>query len=265
MLQSGHLLSPHTPTLVAYPLLLPDVSPFTACAVCERSFGLGGIVGEELGWEAAFLVLGFPGLVLAAAFMWTVDPPRSGTDTAEMKEGGEEAASLSQFQVIFVLLRNPYYLCGVLGQCLNTFGTGGMADWFPTWMQRQGMSESGAGLGVGGITVVGGILGNILGPYLASKFHGTINNSYRHHTSPHYSHTSLALVSVVSAVAHFVSCHCLCPACSSGCAGSDDVDCRHSATATGLIRYAHSCDVGFTVYRTSVVMVLPWTSVVIVF
>ena len=141
-------------------------------------FGLGGVIGEELGWQAAFLILGMPGLTLGVGFLFTVDPERSATDTPEMKAGAAEAARLSQLQVLLALLRNPHYLSGALGQCLNTFGAGGMADWFPTYLQRQGVSESVAGLGVGGITVVGGIAGNVLGPWLASRTAPHLNNSY---------------------------------------------------------------------------------------
>ena len=132
-------------------------------------FGLGGVIGEEFGWQAAFLILGLPGLLLGVAFLWTVDPERSATDSAEQTKDAEAAASLTHLQVLLALLRNPWHVAGIVGQAANTFGAGGMADWFPTYLQRQGMSESAAGLGVGGITVVGGILGNLLGPWLSSR------------------------------------------------------------------------------------------------
>jgi len=142
-------------------------------------FGLGGVIGEELGWKAAFVILGLPGIVLGLLVLRLRDPVRGGTDPPEVRAMMAASAQLSNLEVYKALLLNPVFVCGALGQAFNTFGAGGVADWMPTYIQKSlDMSEADAGLAVGAATVVGGIGGGLFGPWLAQRVDGKIRNAY---------------------------------------------------------------------------------------
>ena len=142
-------------------------------------FGLGGVIGEELGWQAAFVALGLPGILLGLLVLRLKDPVRGGTDPPEVRAVMAASAQLSNLEVYKALLTNPVFVLGALGQAFNTFGGGGVADWMPTYLQqRLSMSEADAGLAVGAATVVGGIGGGLFGPWLAQRLDGKIRNAY---------------------------------------------------------------------------------------
>lgn len=62
------------------------------------------------------------------------------------------------------ILSNKYFLCSLAGTTANNFALGGLADWFATYMLRYtSTSLAAAGLYAGAATIVGGILGNVLG------------------------------------------------------------------------------------------------------
>ena len=74
-------------------------------------------------------------------------------------------------QVIWILYNNKDYFYVVTSTTFIAFGAGGMADWFPTFMERYyGYSTSGAALIIGGMTVVGGIFGVTSGAAISRIF-----------------------------------------------------------------------------------------------
>ena len=138
-------------------------------------FGLGGVLGELAGWRVAFLVLGLPGVLLGLLVLRTQDPPRGGTDRLSRADRSNMIAGVgvkqeTQWEVVRILLRNPVYVVAAAGQIASTFGTGGLADWFPTYIQSEfNQGESSSGLGVGAATVVGGVGGSLLGSWLGER------------------------------------------------------------------------------------------------
>lgn len=142
-------------------------------------FGLGGVIGEELGWRSAFVALGLPGILLGLLVLRLTDPVRGATDPPAVRAMVAASKQLSNLQVYKTLLRNPVFVLGALGQAFNTFGAGGVADWMPTYLQqRLSLSEADAGLAVGAATVVGGICGGLFGPWLAQRLDGKVRNAY---------------------------------------------------------------------------------------
>jgi MFS transporter, Spinster family, sphingosine-1-phosphate transporter len=126
-------------------------------------FVLGGFLGVHLGWRAAFLICGLPGLAVALTTLLLRDPPRGQFDE-EKPESPPWSAALG------ILARNRQYVFTVLGYTAITFATGGIADWFPTFLSRErGMSLDEAGTLVGVVTVVGGLGGTVLGGLLADR------------------------------------------------------------------------------------------------
>lgn len=125
-------------------------------------FALGGKLGQEYGWRAAFLMCGLPGLLVALLAFTIKDPGRGTFDPPEQR------APLSWPDALRVMARSPAYVCAVLGYTAVTFGTGGMADWFATFLHRHhgmGLAEAGGKIGV--ITAVAGLLGTACGGLLA--------------------------------------------------------------------------------------------------
>lgn len=77
------------------------------------------------------------------------------------------------------IIMNKYFLCSVIGSTANAFALGGLADWFPTFLVRYtDASISESGLVVGAATVIGGLLGTLVGSKTSIFFEKRIKNSY---------------------------------------------------------------------------------------
>jgi len=125
-------------------------------------YGIGGVVGGAAGWRVAFLVCGIPGIGLGLLCLLINEPPRGLQDKHD-KDNDKEATWKETLQY---LPRNRHYMYTLGGTTLITFASGGMADWFPTWLERvHNQSIGDAGLIVGAVTVVGGLGGTVLGAY----------------------------------------------------------------------------------------------------
>jgi len=69
------------------------------------------------------------------------------------------------------LLRNPAYLCAILGYAAVTFSLGGISWWMPSFLHRVGgYSIEAAGGVMGPIIVVAGLGGTALGGWLAQMW-----------------------------------------------------------------------------------------------
>lgn len=116
---------------------------------------LGGLLSSLVGWRNAFLIVGLPGLILAAIMWRAKDPRHSEERHFNIKEA-------------FTSLRSSKsYIFAVLGFCANTFVIGGVAHWMPSFIQRTfQMNELSANGLFGGIAVVAGLIGTLSGGYL---------------------------------------------------------------------------------------------------
>ena len=165
-------------------------------------FSLGGVLGSQLGWRAAFLVCGLPGL-LAALLALKIKDPRDSAPPVPAEERTVEPSWGAAFRA---LSKNKTYITAVVGYTLVTFASGGMADWLPTWLARErgadlmGMTQDAwlalqaqdpaayhqktldalakAGGLVGTVTVVGGLGGTLLGGFLADRWASWMRNPY---------------------------------------------------------------------------------------
>lgn len=135
-------------------------------------FALGGFLGEHWGWRTAFLACGLPGLLVALFALAIKDPPRGQFDDKK-----EEPPPWSV--ALKALANNKQFVVTVLGYTAVTFATGGIADWFPTFLARdRGMKMDEAGYLVGLVTVVGGLGGTIIGGAVADRVRNITRQGY---------------------------------------------------------------------------------------
>lgn len=77
------------------------------------------------------------------------------------------------------ILTNPVFMCCAMGLAANAYCLGGLTEWYATYLLRYNQASlSSAGLIAGAATIIGGILGNILGSKVADYFDGKVRSSY---------------------------------------------------------------------------------------
>jgi MFS family permease len=136
-------------------------------------FLLGGALERAFGWRSAFLLVGLPGLILAALTLTAPDPPRGSCDG---QIDGPSAAPWGD--TLRALVRNRTYVGTVLGYAAYTFAVGGLAVWMPTYLERvRGLELARADFLVGSVTVAAGLggtfAGGSLGDFLSRRLpHG---------------------------------------------------------------------------------------------
>ncbi len=121
----------------------------------------GAWLGALIGWRAAFMVVGLPGIILAFIVFFKVK------DTREKIVPAEEKPKLNQY---FALLKNKTFLYICLGQAMGTFTLGGLAAWMPTYLNRCfDFSVAQAGTTFGLMIITAGATGTILGGIIADR------------------------------------------------------------------------------------------------
>ena len=130
---------------------------------------VGGTVGERFGWRTSFIVSAVPAIVIAlliAVFMKEPQRPKN-----QEASGQENSGAKLGKGTVLSLLKNPAYMCSILGYAAVTFSLGGISWWMPSFLQRvDGRSQSSAAFLMGAITVVTGLAGTIVGGVIAQKW-----------------------------------------------------------------------------------------------
>jgi len=120
---------------------------------------LGGILGQHFGWRNAFFIVGVPGMFLGlgAFFLKEIRPPSL--------SGAGKNISLLDYRALF---KNRTFLLICLAHSIGTFSMGALAAWMPTYFVRfYGLPIGKASVFFGGITVAAGLLGTLMGGWLA--------------------------------------------------------------------------------------------------
>ncbi|MDD5657146.1 MAG: MFS transporter [Elusimicrobia bacterium] len=122
-------------------------------------YAAGGVLGQAWGWRATFLLVGLPGLILAALCRRLRDP--AVPEGTPERGAGAVASYLSLFRV-------PSFTYATLAGAAMTFALGGLAVWMPSFFHRRwGLGLAQAGTLFGALTVVSGLLGSLTGGWLA--------------------------------------------------------------------------------------------------
>ncbi|MHC5542574.1 MFS transporter, partial [Singulisphaera rosea] len=110
-------------------------------------------------WRAAFLVVGLPGLFVALAGLLIHDPGRG---ASEGKAG--ELVEKPRIRDYLKLFRTRSFLYNTAGLAAVTYATGGYAVFGSEFYQTvRGMSPKDAGLKIGALTALAGLLGIVIG------------------------------------------------------------------------------------------------------
>ena len=139
-----------------------------------RLIGLvvGGVVAHHYGWRAAFLLLGLPGIAVAAIAWFTVADPRRGTAPAA-------AVKLSLVQAFNALKPIRTYWLANLGAAFIAFASYGEAAFTSSFLIRaHGLNVSQTGLLLGLTSGVAGLIGAQLGGRLADRMAHTDPRGY---------------------------------------------------------------------------------------
>ena len=123
----------------------------------------GGTLGTLYGWRAPFFLCAFPGLLVAALYLWIGREPQRGAQDHIRVD-----SSRSSF---FGLFTNGAFLTATLGLAMLTFAMGGISTWVPTFLHRSlGYPVPKASFIVSAITAFDGIVATALGGWLAQRW-----------------------------------------------------------------------------------------------
>ena len=120
----------------------------------------GGVLGQHFGWRMPFFIAALPGMLIALGFYLFVKEPQRGS--------ADKLAPTLDRSTLAGLFHNPAFWTATLGLAMWTFAVGGISTFLPTFFVRFGsMSVSRAGVVSGALTVVDGLLGTIVGGWVA--------------------------------------------------------------------------------------------------
>jgi predicted MFS family arabinose efflux permease len=137
---------------------------FTLGAAAGSMLGsvAGGNIAEAFGWRAAFLALGFPGILLALVVRFTMrEPARGGSSSM----AAVTATPLSE--TLRFIARQRSLLHVLAGGTVVTYWGWGLLWWTPAFFSRSHHLSTGqAGTLVGTVSGIAGAVGIILGGLL---------------------------------------------------------------------------------------------------
>lgn len=117
---------------------------------------LGGVIAARYGWQAAFGVVGVPGLVLALAYRWVPDYRTVGWQP----EAAPSARPPGRFpaRILSTLRATPTLLWCCLGAALQCNVIASIWGWMPSYLNRYlGLPTDQAAIQAAGIVLVGAL------------------------------------------------------------------------------------------------------------
>ncbi|MEO6567175.1 MAG: MFS transporter [Opitutaceae bacterium] len=142
-------------------------------------FLLGSKIAVEHGWRTAFLVAGYPGLVLAFVLFLLREPARGATEPVPSRAAAADEQSPEGWRSYLKLFKFPGYLLVLLGYVAQTFAMGGFSFWAPTFLVRvHHMDLAAAGSFFGQSLAIMGLVATLGGGYLATIWQRRTGTGY---------------------------------------------------------------------------------------
>ncbi|PWE17511.1 MFS transporter [Marinicauda salina] len=127
---------------------------------------LGALIADALGWRWAFVLLGLPGLALAALLLVVVREPERGAMDVDTGPTTPSAA----LDAAKLIAGSPSLILFTAAAAFISFAGYGLYQWVPSFLIRtQGMALDQVGTLFAPIFLTG-IIGSIAGGWLASRF-----------------------------------------------------------------------------------------------
>ncbi len=134
---------------------------------------LGGILGKKFGWQAAFFIVGLPGVLLAFPLWILHEPERGASDEKVPAVANPRRTDYAS------LFSNRPYIINTVAMTAMTFAIGGLAQWVPTFLYRlHELDLAAANTYFGGITVLAGVAGTLVGGWLGDFLQGQMRRGY---------------------------------------------------------------------------------------
>ena len=131
-------------------------------------FMAGGFMNDILGWRMAFLIVGLPGIVLAAIVALTLREPPRGLADATIETSDHPSPTTAE--VLRFLWSSPSFRHNAWGSGLYAFVGYSITTWAPPFLERShGMATSQVGTALALIIGLGGGLGIFLGGALTDR------------------------------------------------------------------------------------------------
>ncbi len=133
---------------------------------------LGGHLGEIYSWRSAFLIVGFPGVLMVLLCLKIREPQRGAVDDTIIYEPSADSAQIRSLKEVYIaLLRNKQFVTAVLGLTAYGFALGGLGAWVPTFLHRiNGLPIGLANKSFGIVLIASALLGTLTGGYLGDYF-----------------------------------------------------------------------------------------------
>lgn len=129
-------------------------------------FIIGALIAQQFGWRVAFFAVGIPGVIVGIIAWMTLKEPRVLGHMAQAK-----ASAAPGFKdALRELSKRKSYWYGVFAATTVSFLGYGHAYFLPSFLTRvhdMGLAERGAAMA--GMTLVAGVVGTLIGGFLADK------------------------------------------------------------------------------------------------
>ena len=175
-----------TPTLIAdyFPLKRRATALGVFQAAIPMGFALGYVLGAVLahyfGWRLAFMIVGLPGLIVSI-FVWKLTEPQRGAHDAlpDKPTTGAGQDRPSWWHTTRQIFMTRDWLLSTAGYTALTFVLGAFATWATLMLARdKHMSETGAAVVLGVVSLVAGAAGTFGGGWIADRVVARRRNGY---------------------------------------------------------------------------------------